>query len=95
MCGGLVQDDHAWRLEQQAGNGKPLLLTTRKTMATVSDYGLETVRKRLDQRPNLSCSTGFYDFLVRCIRFRVPKVCRNGVVKEMGILHDHSDGIAQ
>ena len=48
--GRLVEHDDVGRLEQQAGDGEPLLLAAAEPVAAVADDGVETLGQLVDER---------------------------------------------
>ena len=49
----LVEDDEPGALEQQPGDGEPLLLAAGEAVAAVTDDRVEAGGQRVDERPDL------------------------------------------
>ena len=93
--GRLVQHHDVWRLEQQPGDGEALLLAARQAVAAVAHDGVESVGQRLDERQDLGPAQGFDEFVVAGLGLGVEQVGADRVVKEMHVLGDHADRLAQ
>ena len=93
--GSLVEHHDVGRLEQQPGDGQALLLAARQAVAAVADDGVEAVGQRLDERHDLRRPQHLEDLVVARFGFGVEQVGADRVVKEVDVLGDHADRLAQ
>ena len=93
--GGFVQHHHLGGLEQDPGDGDPLLLAPRQAVAPVAHHGVEAVGQRGDHGGDLGPGQGGLELPVGGIGFGVEQVAPDGVVEQVGVLGDHADGGGQ
>ncbi len=92
---GLVEDEDARVLEQDAGQGDALLLATRELVAALADDGLVAVRKLADAIVDGRQAGGGLDLPVRRLGPGVGQVLAQGGVEEVGLLRDEADDVAE
>ncbi len=90
--GGLVEHHDLGRLEQQAGDGQPLLLAAGQPVAAVADHGVEAVGQRVDHGGDLGAGQGGVELAFGGVGLGVEQVVPDGVVEQVGVLGDDADG---
>ena len=91
VAGGLVQDHDGRVLQEQAGDGQPLLLASRHPVATLADHGVKTVGERTHDVQDPGGATGVVQLGVGRIGSGVPEVGAHRVVEQVRVLGDHAD----
>src|SRR3954471_5090574 len=94
MSGGLVQHDDRRFLEEEPGDGEPLLLTTGHAIAAVADNGFQSVGERPDQLADVGRLDGRPQLDVGRLGPRVRQVPADAVVGEVAILGHNADYVA-
>ena len=91
---GLVEDDDVGCLEQEAGEGHPLLFPTREPITPFADHGVEAIGEVADQVADLGLLQGLEDLRLRRLGTGVEKVGPQRVVEEVRVLGDHAHDVA-
>ena len=91
----LIEDHDRRILQQHAGNGEPLLLATRQSVAALADNGVVPLGEFGDHVMDACCFACGDQFVVGCVGSGVPKVVTDLLVEEMWILADNTDRLAQ
>ena len=92
---GLVEDDDGGILEEQPGDGQPLLLPAGHPVAPLADDGVEPVGQLGDGLVDLRGPAGRLQLGRRGVGLGVAEVVADGLVEEVGILADDADGGAE
>src|SRR5690606_11064439 len=95
MGGRLVQDHDARVLQEQAGDGQPLLLPAGQPIAVVPDHGLQTLGKLLHQVPDAGGLEGGHHLVLGCRGPGIDEIGPKRVVEEVRVLGHDSDGSTQ
>ena len=77
----LVQDQDLGVLEKHARDGNTLLLSARKTAATLAHHGVVALWKRLDKGIDVGATGRLGDLFCRSARLAVGDVLANRTVK--------------
>ena len=88
--GGLVEDHHGRILEQDPGDGQPLLLPAGQPVAPLADDGVVALGQRGDQVVDAGRPAGRDDLGVGGVGPGVAQVGGDGVVEEVGVLGHHA-----
>ena len=91
---GLVEHHDVGRLEDEAGQGDPLLLAPRESVAPLADHRVQPVGQPCGQVADLRQLQGSQELLLRGLRARVGEVGPEGVVEEIRVLGHHTHDIA-
>ena len=91
---GLVEHDDVGRLEDEPGQGDPLLLAAREPVAPLADDRVEAVGQLADQVADLGLGEGGQDLLLARLRAGVHQVGPQRVVEEVRVLGHHADHVA-
>ena len=87
----LVEDHHGRILEQEPGDGHPLLLTAREAVAAVADDGVEAVGQGGDRVEDAGGAARLDELLHGRVRPGVAQVVADRVVEQVGVLGDDAD----
>lgn len=89
----FVKDNDRALLEQNAGKGYSLALSSGKTLPRFLHPGMKPVRKGIDQRHKPGHRSGLPDILFRGIRSPEPDiVCQRGVEQMRALIQDGNHG---
>ena len=92
--GGLVEHDDVGRLEDEAGQGDPLLLAAGEPVAPFADQGVEPFGELGHQVAELGVRQGGEDLLLGGFGTGVHQVRSQGVVEEVRVLGHDADDVA-
>src|SRR5215472_18065536 len=95
MSGGLIEDHNVGSLEQQAGDSNALFLTSRETIPSFPDQSVQLVRQGFDQIQDLCIAQRTRDLFLRRLGLSVKQICTNRVVKQVSILRNHANPLAE
>ena len=91
MRGGLVEHHDGRCLQQQPGQGDPLLLAARQPVAAVAHDGVQAVGQHRDQVPDLRRPARLDQFLLGRPGTGVREIGPDRVVEQVRVLGDHAD----
>ena len=87
----LVQHHDVGRLQEQPGDGDPLLLAARQPVAPIADHRIQAGRKRVDERHDLRRPQRLDELVGGSVGLRVQEVRADRVVEEMRVLGHHAN----
>ena len=93
--GGVVQDQHARRRQQRAGDGHALALAAGQGQAALADQRLVAVRKAGDHLGQAGPGRGLGHVLVRGVRSRVGDVVAQRGAEQERVVGHQGDLVAQ
>ena len=86
MGGGLVEDEYLRVFQDHPGQGDPLLLAARQSVAPLPHHRVVSVRQGDDEVVDVGRPGGRLDLLLTGVRFGVAQVGGDGVVEEERLL---------
>ena len=95
VAGGLVENHHRGVLQEQTGNGQPLLLATAHAVTALAHHGVVAIGQRIDHLEDTSATAGLVEFGIGGIGLGVAQVGAHRVVEQMRVLAHHADGSTQ
>ena len=94
-AGGLIKYQDWWVFQQRTGQGQALALAAGEAHAPFTHGGVQALGQGTDERPGLGGFRRLDDLFFAGAGFAVGQVVANAAFKQVHILADQANGIAQ